>query len=840
MSSRRPRPTGLAALALALGGLIACSADGPWYDTAPDPDLSYLPLGDVLYREAALSWTRGGRTIAVDGYLPDVAAAPVVVMLPGALVVKERYRWMGATLASHGIATFVVQPHGAFGASEHTLGTLDALAADPGLADVRAHLDLSRVVLAGHSAGGVAQVGLVDVAACPPGICAPTDTTPAALRGLILLGYHNQARDTDRAPMAAAEVPWLLMSGSRDGLATPDKVAITVDRIEDRPLHAIQIEGGNHYQLTDYVDVRADLRLDDDSDPTIGNRAARATAARYLVAFAARYLAGDAAIADDLGAADDPAVTADTRLARLTLLDPGLPRVIRQRLGGSALTETPTTADVVASAAWRGDRYLLVRDAVTGARVLRLDPAGTFTPVVSPDAAGGPAAFHGNPRLDGLLGAMVVFRDELYVGVSSGAQGGELASTGAEVWAWNGARWRPVVSRQVDEDPPATVSGVTGCAANDGDPSAIVRVADAGWTPGALRGAVLDDVGSPTAEPGADPIVWEVLDNSADSLTVQANDLAHTVESTVCDRLGPGDVVYLRQGDDESGFGHPWSKGLAAMAVYDDRLYVGTALDYEDGAELRVSTDGVRFDVAVARASFGRHPDGVPITTSISALYPSSVSGRPLLYLGGTGTEDHGARLFTLDAAGTLIARIDDAVDADEVGLDEAGMGSGNHQVSSMIDFGDRLWLATLHFEGSELFSSRDGVTWNREVGAGARLGPGWGDPSQLAGRLAVAGGYLWVHDVAFVQLASELRQKSGYVFRTRDGAGWQMVTGHAFGTNAVQVSQLFEWPGGAPGAAPRLAAVTSGAALAQPTIFRPLQLYVLADHPSPDEEKRR
>jgi len=372
-----------------------------------------------------------------------------------------------------------------------------------------------------------------------------------------------------------------------------------------------------------------------------------------------------------------------------------------------------------------------------------------------------------------------------------------------------------------------------GCTAGDGDPRATLEVAGAGWTPGAWRGAVVDDVGSPTADPAAPPLVWAVVDNTADTLLVQANDRANdaTPEDTVCDHLAAGATLYLRAGRDESGFGEPWHKGIAAMAVYDGKLYVGTALNYEDGAELYATADGHSFEVAIPRARLGRHPDGVPITTSISALHVSAVSGTPRLYVGGTGTEEYGARLFAL-AGGELTAIADATIDADAQGFDEAGFGTGNHQVSSMIDFGGRLWVATLHFDGSELLSTGDGVGFRRDVGAGAALGPGWGDPSQLAGRLVVAAGYLWVLDVAFVQTASELREKSGYAFRSRDGVAWQLVTTHGFGTNAVQISQLFPWPGAdAAAATTPLVAVTSGAALAQPQIFRPLRLYTVSDH---------
>src|SRR3954464_6495704 len=92
------------ALLVATGG---CSA-GSWYQLAPDADQGYLPLGDVPYAVTAL--TADGD--AVDVYHPTDRRAPVVVFLPGAAVVKERYRWVGSVLASNGVAVAIPQPPG--------------------------------------------------------------------------------------------------------------------------------------------------------------------------------------------------------------------------------------------------------------------------------------------------------------------------------------------------------------------------------------------------------------------------------------------------------------------------------------------------------------------------------------------------------------------------------------------------------------------------------------------------------------------------------------------------------------------------------------------------------
>jgi hypothetical protein len=99
--------------------------------------------------------------------------------------------------------------------------------------------------------------------------------------------------------MAAIDAPWLIVSGSLDGAATPDKVGKTFERIVDRPLYRVQVDGMNHYQLTDYVDPAAD-RLDADGKPTLGSKPARAAVAAYAVAFLRRTVLGDTSVPDDL------------------------------------------------------------------------------------------------------------------------------------------------------------------------------------------------------------------------------------------------------------------------------------------------------------------------------------------------------------------------------------------------------------------------------------------------------------------------------------------------------------------------------------------------------------
>jgi dienelactone hydrolase len=827
--------------------LAACGGEsGPWYDTAPDGDVSYLPLGEFTYQQHGIGWrAAAGETIAVDAYLPEVDRAPVMVFLPGAAVVKERYAWVGHTLASHGIAVFVAQPPGTFASSELVTGTLQLLAQQnrmltetasrsgaPAELALPRSLDLGRVLLAGHSAGGVPLAGLTDPGRCPPGFCVAGAAAPAALRGLVLLGFHMEVGDQREEPIAALEVPWLVLAGARDGVSTPEEVAATFARVQDRPAHLIEVAGMNHFQFADYVDPAADLLLDSDRRPTIDNRRARAVAATYMVRFARRTLLDDPLVPEDLGAGEDRAVRAEVRLPRVParardqLGGHGLPRILSERFGPPGLDGRADNGDVVATAEYRDARYLLVRNEATGAEVWRLTAAGVLEPVPFP--GGQRAGFYGNRHLSGLLGAMAVHRGALWVGVSSGLQGGELGdSTGAELWRFDGSEWTPVISRQADADPLLQVQRTEGCAADDGAPGAVLHIAGAAFAPGELAGATLDDVGSPDA--GEQPLVWSVLDNGESTLSVQSLARAGTREFTVCDRLRPGHRLFLRRGSDESGFGEPWNKAITALEVHEDRLYVGVGLNYQDGAELWVTDDGERFAVALPRSFWGRHADRTPRTSSITALHVSALGGATsTLLVAGTGTKGLGARLAALPAGGAPQFLIDDSVDGDDEGTDEAGLGTGNLQILSMATWRGRLWLSTFHLEQGTQLVSVDrlrGGTFRFELGPGAALPAGVGDPTQVAGRLFVVGDDLWLGTVAAVQQNAGLADTSALALRSRDGATWQLATAHAFGVNAVTVSQLFRFRG-------TVYAVAGNGALTERRALRPLQLYSLTEAP--------
>jgi hypothetical protein len=778
---------------LALSFLVACGSSGgdeaikptgPWYDTELNRDTSYLPMGHVATSTLELQYER----VAVTGFLPATKAAPVAILLPGGLCARDRYTWFGALLASHGIATFLLEPPSSLSKADDTVVVARGLADDNRNADspLAGHLDLSRILLSGHSLGAYAQSALTDTSACV-GFCSPGTKMPDGVRGLVLFGFHAQNPDDPRTPttpMRAIEAPWLLVSGSRDGLATPEKTRGTFARLQDRPATLLEIQGMNHFQVTDYVVPGGDRELARDNEPTIESRAARAAAARYVVQFAKGVLFGEP-MADDLGATGDPRVVVEVKKPRVRSPgSAGLSRTVFEPVGKPGFDGDERNADVVATAAYDGATYMLVRNEAAGAGIWRLQ-AGKLESVPFPGR---------KVSLNSLFGGMAAFKGRLYVGISSGTQGGQRASTGAEVWAFDGQTWTPIAAREADDDLALTVTSCT----QEGE--AVKIAVSPALEPGAWNGGMLE----------ADQASFDVEANDAGSITLR--NFETIVSKTDCSALAAGATFTLRRGTDEAGFGDVWNKAIMAMTVHGDRLYVASGLNYLRGAAVWATSDGTRFEPAIGADFFGKQPTGMPISSSITALYSTADT----LYVAAAGTENYGARLAAWSGGQPRWI-------VDEGASIPAGFGRGTFQIASMVEHGGKLWLGGFDFNGAELFSLDAPDRFTVHVGTGAATPRGFGDPKQIALNLFAARGDLWLGTYAYVSSDAELRDISALALRSSNGTSWQLSSSHAFGVNAVGVTRFVEQDG-------VLYGIASRGSLTNRSSYGPARLYVVRD----------
>lgn len=217
---------------------------------------------------------------------PDTTRAPwpVVVFLSGINVGAESYRWLGEALAPLGIATVTfdlvaeITP-GDVGLSPgldlmavtpDQLGTrpsatavaplLEALAAEHASGPLAGMLDLDRVAIAGHSAGGTVALLNADPAWFP-GVRAVVSyaghTVPAALLG----------HPADTVLAVPASTPALVIGGTDDGVVAASRVRYESTAQEHDPITATYergtsatgsalavVEGAGHLAVCEPVD----------------------------------------------------------------------------------------------------------------------------------------------------------------------------------------------------------------------------------------------------------------------------------------------------------------------------------------------------------------------------------------------------------------------------------------------------------------------------------------------------------------------------------------------------------------------------------------------------------
>jgi Alpha/beta hydrolase family len=227
--------------------LVACGApveDGVLLE--PDPEAQGAlgtrgPFGARVERRK-LTPEQGGSVLA-DVFVPfvregaDPCPCAPFLFVQGGSVAVERYRWIGAHLASRGLvvaaATHPVDI--AFFAVDHTeraLGGLRATSADEGDALFGKVADLPAIV-AGHSLGGVVATKTW------------AQTEPYQVQHLVLLASFPQ--EGERVGDRGGRV--LSIVGARDRRSEVAEVQAGAEAFEDAQV--VVVDGMNHYQWTD-------------------------------------------------------------------------------------------------------------------------------------------------------------------------------------------------------------------------------------------------------------------------------------------------------------------------------------------------------------------------------------------------------------------------------------------------------------------------------------------------------------------------------------------------------------------------------------------------------------
>jgi hypothetical protein len=513
---------------------------------------------------------------------------------------------------------------------------------------------------------------------------------------------------------------------------------------------------------------------------------------------------------------------------------------------------------VVAMAEYQGRLYAMTRNETQGTEVWRTNGTG-WEQVLFP--GGITNGIYGNTHINNVWARMIVFNGKLYFGFSSGLQGAYLGSTGCEIWRYDGTTWEPVISDKKDVDESGTITGISGCDAGDGDRTANITDNTKGWGTNQWAGGVLQITS------GAGKFrKFRILSNTSDTLTIQQNENAGTYNSlgqeneyTNCTgrtynnpfpkysyTLGAvvvNDSYEIGMGSDENGFGNFWNKTITAMRIFNNKLYVSTGLNYEYGGQVwytengndwMVTNSAISVSVPFKYYSFGNfhsdtaYPGGYkPVSSSVTDLVVSSVSGTLVLYAGGTGTSGNlggCSRMARLtDNEWELI--VDNAIDTNDTGTNENGFGSSidcttnteNFMPWSLADFNNKLMVGVLG-DGTRVLYAPSGLadikndgSWFYSVGGTSPYPNGFDgyqystDPltyQNLAVNLFLFGSTLYGGIIAqyvpeydippgsdpLTHNPVDLSQlKGSQIWKTSDVATWTQVTNNGFGdTNII------------------------------------------------------
>ena len=491
---------------------------------------------------------------------------------------------------------------------------------------------------------------------------------------------------------------------------------------------------------------------------------------------------------------------------------------------------------IVAMAEYKGTLYAMTRNEIQGAEIWRSIDGKSWEQVLFPN--GVKNGIYGNPWLSCLWGSMIVFKDKLYCGFSSGHQGTYLDSTGAEIWRYDGSTWEPVISDKKDKEESGTITAIAGCADKDDAITAQFTDSSKNWAVDQWKGGVLQ-ITSGKGEFRR----FQIVSNTANTLVIQQKEAAGTPdEYTVCGKqtlansfpayeytigeVMTGDAYEIGTGNDENGFGNFWNKMITEMVIFEDKLYVSTGLNYEYGAQVWYTEDGDAWTVTQPTNSFGnyhtdaKYPGGnKPISTSITSLCVSSASGEPVLYAGGTGSsgsEGGCSRVAKMTATGWELI-VDRKVDANDTGTNESGFGggmncsmwNGDFMPWSLADFKNRLYVGIQSLAGARVLytatgSSEDG-NWAHSVGEDAQTPNGFdgkrntGMPilyQNIAANLFPFNGNTLYAGLVSVYaptlLATQETLTGAHIWKTSDGTAWAPVTRSGFGDKHITSFETF------------------------------------------------
>jgi len=568
------------------------------------------------------------------------------------------------------------------------------------------HPEIATWSIGGHSLGGVGACSYVN----------GSYTYNNKINGVVLWASYPSSS------ISTKPVKVISIWGTNDGYTTSDKIDASKPNLPADTRY-VALQGANHSQFgaygfsaTDYTFVQP--------NPDPGDNPATITRQQQtdlIVSYTLNFL-------DSLTLA--PSVPA--ALETITANDGST----WERVSAPGFGD-PNNTDVVSLTPFQGNLYALTRNDETGFELWKTTVGNGWQRIAvqgftdqntfygylqNPLPAGGygPASKY-NLNMN-IWGDMIEFKGYLYVAVSTGYQGSALfGSQGTMIWRTDGVQWEPVIGRGLTHDITGTITAIDSCENNDGSYTATFSDSSKNWAVNSLAGCTLTVEATYTSTThGTTGLIvpglrlFKIISNTNNTLTVQEDEKANnTTQYTICaEHAGGGDAGRARNfvagctvgaayridvGSNSQGFGDMWNKSIIDLEVLNDELFASIGLNYEQGARVMRTSDGITW-VADSAYSMGNihgydwHdgsslttcPDSTssvrntPVSSSATKMIKSNVNGQETLYIGGTGTggcNGRGARVYRRDGVGTWTPIVDVLVDTDTIGTNENGFG---------------------------------------------------------------------------------------------------------------------------------------------------------------------
>lgn len=228
------------------------------------------------------------------------AKLPFALLLQGANVDKSFYKGFASIVASYGFVVVVpnhesnfVIDSGLF-AEEKELNDFLAFMisenATPS-SPLYGEIDTDTMLLLGHSYGGVASLYAIQGTCQFPFCIGLKFHKPASLKGGVFYGTNLKGPIGPIPELENDGIPIALIQGSRDGLAIPADGKETFYKIKNPPKAYVNIEGANHYGITDMNNPPG--AKPDTNVPLVSQKDAVEAIGRWSALFLRAYILGE-------------------------------------------------------------------------------------------------------------------------------------------------------------------------------------------------------------------------------------------------------------------------------------------------------------------------------------------------------------------------------------------------------------------------------------------------------------------------------------------------------------------------------------------------------------------